>query len=132
MNGDKANAWAEGVVVGSAALMMIMGLNHFLIGLAAVFQDQVFVRTVGYLYAFDLTTWGWLHLVLGAVVALLGGFILTGKDWARATGVAVVSLALVLNSLWLPYAPVWTVIQIALGVIAIWGLVSWTPRRSLI
>ena len=37
------------------------------------------------------TTWGWIHLVVGAVVVAAGFLVFAGKVWARAVGVVVAS-----------------------------------------
>ena len=41
------------------------------------------VVTDDYVYAFDDTTWGWIHLVLGIVVLLAGIGLFQGATWAR-------------------------------------------------
>jgi hypothetical protein len=37
-----------------------------------VSNDTFYVTTRNYLFQFDATTWGWIHLILGLLVALAG------------------------------------------------------------
>lgn len=50
----------------------------------AVLEDEFFVATPNYLFKFDVTTWGWIHLLLGVVVVLAGFALFAGRVWASA------------------------------------------------
>ena len=80
-----------------------------------------------YTFAFDTTTWGWIHLVLGIVLALTGFFLFTGREWARVVGVMVAVLSIFANFLWLPYYPLWAIVVIAVDVLVIWAITSFEP-----
>ena len=45
--------------------MMVAGVWHALAGVGALVNDEVYVATPGYIYSFDLTGWGWIHILLG-------------------------------------------------------------------
>jgi hypothetical protein len=60
--------------------------------------------------------------VLGVLVAVVGAGVLAAKPWARMAGIAVVALAAIGNFLSLPYAPLWSVILLAIDGFVIWGL----------
>ncbi|MEV5606882.1 hypothetical protein [Streptomyces sp. NPDC052225] len=118
------NAWAEGGTVFAGVLMMVTGVVGVLNGIAGIAKDDVYGRIGNYVYAFDLTTWGWIHLVIGVLVALTGWGILKGSDWARGAGIGLAALTIVEYFMFLPYAPVWSVIAIGLAVFVIWALVT--------
>lgn len=120
----RATAWGSGMTLFAAAMMIVNGLWHALAGLAALFRDEVFVTTPEYLYAFDLTGWGWIHLLLGITVAIAGFAVTRGLLWARMTGIALASLSLIANFLFIPYYPVWSLLIIALDVAVIWALTT--------
>ena len=61
---------------------MMSGLAAALNGVAALINDTFFVKVDGYIYAFDATTWGWIHLLLGAAFVAVGVFIVMGQPWA--------------------------------------------------
>ncbi|MYY87159.1 MULTISPECIES: hypothetical protein [unclassified Streptomyces] len=114
--------WASGGTMFAGVLMMVNGILGIFEGIAGIAKDDVYERVDDYVYKFNLTAWGWIHLVLGILVTVVGWGILKGASWARATGVALAALAIVAQFLWLPYTPVWALISIAIGVFVIWAL----------
>jgi hypothetical protein len=119
---------AAGITIFAAAMLMFSGLSQFLWGIAALVNDQFLVRVGGYIYAFDSTTWGWIHLILGAGFVAVGIFILMGKSWAYLTGIILAVLNAVLNFLWLPTSPLAALVFIAINVLVVWALA--TIRRD--
>lgn len=122
------NPMAVGISVFAAAMLMMSGLAEALNGIAALINDEFLVRVGGYIYAFDSTTWGWIHLLLGAAFVAVGVFILMGKSWAYLAGIVLAVLNGLLNFLWLPISPIWAVLFIAINVLIIWALA--TTRRD--
>lgn len=116
------NAWASGLMVFAAAVLLTVGVFQILQGIAALAEDEFFVRGPNYTYQFDLTTWGWIHLVIGVVLAAVGAFLFTGATWARWAGIAVAALCMIANFMWLPYFPFWALALIGLNVAVIWAL----------
>jgi len=109
----------------AGAMMMIVGLVEFFQGLVAVINgNQFFVTTPNYVFQLNVTTWGWIHLVLGAVIAVAGLFIFTGNIVARSLGMLLAGLQALANFVWLPYSPLWSIIIIAIDVFIIWSLAT--------
>ncbi|XXC85036.1 hypothetical protein ACLLJJ_04135 [Streptomyces sp. A5-4] len=96
-------------------------------GAAAIVQDGSWNEIGDYVYRFNLSTWGWIHLALGLVVAVTGYGVLKGASWARATGVLLASLSLITQFLFLPYEPFWALVMIATDAAVIWALCSYQP-----
>jgi hypothetical protein len=119
---------ATGTMVFAAVMLMITGMLAVFRGIAAIAEDEVFVSTRNYTFAFDLTGWGWIHLILGAVAVLISMGLFQGAGWARVTGVGIAALVIIANFLSLPAYPVWSVIMIAMSAFIIWALC--TPRRG--
>ncbi|WP_328708099.1 DUF7144 family membrane protein [Streptomyces mesophilus] len=117
-------AWAAGGTMFAGVLMGVAGIVGALQGIAAIADDDVYTRIGDYVFSFDLTTWGWIHLLLGIVIAVAGFGIIKGQDWARGAGIGLAALYIVEYFLFLPYAPVWSVIAIAMGVFVIWALAT--------
>ncbi|MFI2345706.1 hypothetical protein ACH492_01305 [Streptomyces sp. NPDC019443] len=112
----------SGWLVFAAVLMVFGGFMTLFAGIAAIANDDVFVATDDYVYRFDLTGWGWIHLILGIVIVLAGFALFQGATWARVVGVVLVGLAMIANFLWLPYAPFWAMVLIAIDGFVIWAL----------
>jgi len=107
-----------------AAIMLLMvGAFNALDGLVALLKDEVFVTTPAGLLVFDLTTWGWINLLLGIAQFAVGIALTKGAFWARMAGVVLVALNALGQLAFLSSYPIWSVIIIALDVIIIWALV---------
>lgn len=117
---------ALGFTITAAVLMMVSGLWSFLEGLAAIIKGQFFVVLPNYVYSISVTSWGWIHLIVGALVFVAGAFLFMDKIWARIVGVVLACISAVVNFLYIPYSPVWSVIVIALDVFIVWALLA--PR----
>ena len=102
--------------------MIMIGAFHAFQGLVALFNDDFYVVGQKWIFEFDLTTWGWIHLIVGIGVVVAGFFVFNGAVWARAVGIGVAALSALLNFMWLPYYPIWSLIIIALDVLVIWAL----------
>jgi hypothetical protein len=122
---DRATSgWAVGFILFAAIMMMMAGVFQALAGLVAIFENEFYVATRNYLFKFDATTWGWIHLILGVVVALAGWGLLSGRTWARAVGITLALLSAIANFLFIPYYPFWSLLIIALDVFVIWALAA--------
>ncbi|ARX85062.1 hypothetical protein SMD44_04520 [Streptomyces alboflavus] len=110
--------------------MLVNGVLSVLAGITGIAKDDVYARLGDYVYKFNLTTWGWVHLVLGVVVAVTGWGVLKGMDWARGAGVGLAAVSIVAQFLWLPYTPLWALVSIALGMFVIWALCADGPAAD--
>jgi hypothetical protein len=117
-------AWATGLVVFAAVMMMAAGVFQALQGLVALANSEFYVVGTEYTFKFDVTAWGWIHLLVGIGVAAVGVFLYQGATWARWTGLVLVGLSMIANFLWLPYYPIWALIILALDVAVVWALTS--------
>ena len=119
-----ARAWATGLVVFAAVMMMAAGIFQALMGLVALANSEFYVVGSEYTFKFDVTTWGWIHLLVGIGVAVVGGFLYTGANWARWTAIVLVGLSMIANFMWLPYYPIWGLVILALDVAVLWALTT--------
>lgn len=97
--------WAGGLSIVAGCVLLVVGILEFLQGVSAVAADNVFVVGTNYVYKFNLTTWGWIHLIMGLVVAATGIAVFFGKTFARVLAIVVLSLSVIANFLWIPYYP---------------------------
>jgi hypothetical protein len=58
----EASGWAVGFILFAAIMMLMSGVFQALAGLVAIFENEFYVATRNYLFQFDATTWGWIHL----------------------------------------------------------------------
>jgi hypothetical protein len=115
-------AWASGFAAFAGLMMILIGLNQALLGVAGILGNGGYAPVEGYLSGFDLTTWGWVHLGCGLVLVLTGVSVLRGRAWARAVGIWVAMVNLVGSFVFIPYYPGWGVLLVALNLAVVWGL----------
>ena len=85
MTQQEVSGWAVGWTWFAAVMMWIIGAWHAIAGLVALVNDEFYVATREYIFQFDATTWGWIHMVLGVVV-LLAGFAIARNQYHRVLG----------------------------------------------
>ena len=121
---DRYSEGAVGLTVFAAILMILGGIFHAIQGLVALVNDDFYVVGPRYVFQFDVTGWGWIHLLAGILVGTAGFFLFQGAVWARSVAVVVAGLSIILNFMWLPYYPVWSMLIIAFAVFVIWAVTA--------
>ncbi|MBF6455078.1 DUF7144 family membrane protein [Nocardia cyriacigeorgica] len=111
--------------IAAALLLLVLGVLSIVEGVSAVADDELFIEGPEYTYRWDLTTWGWIHIVLGALIAVTALALMTGAVWARVVAVFLAGLSIVANFLWIPYYPWWSLLLIALNIVVIWAVSTW-------
>src|SRR5512133_4222471 len=120
----ETSGWAVGLILFAAIMMIMVGVFQALQGLIAILENEFYVATRNYIFQFDATTWGWIHLIVGVIVAFAGWGLLSGRTWARVVGITVAVLSAVANFLWLPWYPFWALTIITLDVFVIWAIAA--------
>ncbi|MFJ1704987.1 hypothetical protein [Kitasatospora sp. NPDC088346] len=118
----ESNTLAGGLVVFAAVMLLISGVLDVLRGIMGIAKDPVFVSTPNYVFKFDLTSWGWIHLVLGLIAIAAGLGLFRLALWARILGIVAAALLIVANFLSIPYYPLWSVTVMAASALVIWAL----------
>jgi hypothetical protein len=120
----ETSGWAVGLILFAAIMMIMVGVFQALQGLIAIFENEFYAATRNYIFKFDATTWGWIHLILGLIVAFAGWGLLSGRTWARVLAITLAVLSAIANFLFIPYYPFWSLLLITLDVLVIWALAA--------
>jgi hypothetical protein len=120
--GERREPTASNWATFAGVVLLIAGVGHVLIGLV-VFDASNFVAgesdpplRIGY------SAWGWIQLVLGAVLIAAGSALLAGKAWGRVVAIVFAAVSAIGALGFLPTAPVWGAILIALNVVIVYAL----------
>lgn len=119
---EDVSSWAVGALAFAGSLMLIVGTFSTIAGLAALIDDDYFVVVRGYAFDLDVTAWGWIHLVLGVAVAATGVGLFMGSTWAGIVAMVLAVLVAIDYFFFIPYAPFWSLLVIALSVWVIWAV----------
>jgi hypothetical protein len=114
--------WVVSMATFAGVMMIITAAFNGVEGLVALFRNEVYVVAPQYVFAFDLSTWGWVHLFVAIIVGVAGVGVMSGRLWARLVGIAFALLSMITNFLFIPYYPVWSLLIITLDVFVIWAL----------
>jgi hypothetical protein len=112
----------------AAVILLTTASFEVLQGIGAIANDELFLAHSDYLYEFDMTAWGWTHVVLGLLLGAIAVGVLAHKSWAQVTGMIVAGLSMLTNFAFLPYYPLWSLVIIAFNVVAIWALCTQLGR----
>ncbi|KQY46032.1 hypothetical protein [Cellulomonas sp. Root137] len=119
---QRVTAWV-GWVWFAAFAILVSGLFNIIAGAVAAFSPKTVVSwTPDGIAVVDVSTWGWVHLVLGALLLLVGFALFSGTGWARVTAIVLVILNLLAQFVSLPITPWWSLIAIALDFFILWAL----------
>jgi hypothetical protein len=107
-------------------LMLVIGGIDFVQGLIALFEDEYFVVTQSGFLAVDLTAWGWVLLIWGALLFLAGLALISGQSWARWFTIVVVALNIFaqLGFLGNSQYPLWALTALTLNIIVLYALTA--------
>jgi hypothetical protein len=122
MSQKQGSDWAAGWISFAGFMMIMLGAFHAIAGLVGIIDDQFYVSTQKYVFQFDRTTWGWIHLLVGIIVVLAGFGVFTGALWARIVGVILAVGSAIAAFAWLPYYPIWGIAIIVVAIAVIWAL----------
>lgn len=122
--GSQRSGWAMGWATFAAIMLMIGGVWGVIVGLAGIAKDDFFIVSPDWVFQLDITTWGWIHLLVGIVLFASGIGIFSGNVLARTVGVIVAALGAIANFAWMPYYPVWSIVAIAIDIAIIWALTA--------
>jgi hypothetical protein len=103
-------------------MMMGLGILEGIAGLAGIFKDNYYLVTQSHLIAFNYTTWGWIHLILGIIIFMAGLELLRGATWARILASFLAVLSLIANMSFLNAYPLWSIIMMIIDVMVIYAL----------
>ena len=119
---EPVSGWALGGVTFAACVLTLIGGFHVIAGLVAIIDDNFYVVTRNYTFDLDTTAWGWIHLIMGALLIATGVGLFSRQTWAGVTAIFLAALSALANFFFIPYYPFWAILVIALDVWVIWAL----------
>lgn len=121
-----------GWVMFAGIMMLLLGSFHAIAGLVALLEDDYFLVTrSGLVVDMDFTAWGWIHLVLGLVVAIAGGALFSGATWARVVAIVVAIISALVNLTFLAAYPLWSGIMIGIDILVIYAVSMHGDRAEM-
>ena len=122
---EKGSGW----LIFAGVILFVAGSVNVVDGVAAITDSKFYGRHVDYIVG-DLHSWGWIHLVLGALLICVVFGIWARAPWARWVGIALAAVNLVTRLLFLPAYPLLSLALFAIDLLVIYGLAVYGGHRS--
>ena len=112
--------------------MLLLGALDFFQGLIAIVRERYYTVSPTEVIVVDLTTWGWILLFWGSVVALTGIALWSRSRVARWLAVAISSVNVIME---LGFAggnsfPLWSLAVMALNVLILYAPIAQWPAGT--
>jgi len=118
----------SGWVLFAAVMLGLAGLWNVFAGIAAVADAHVYVANASYVFG-DLSTWGWIIMLLGVLQAFAAVALTTGSEVARWFGIACAAVNSVGQLMFIPAYPYWGIAMFAVDLLIIYGLAVYGGSR---
>jgi hypothetical protein len=119
----------HGLILFASVLMVIVGCFNLIYGIAAIANSHVFFANAHYVFG-NLRAWGWITLIIGVLQLLAAAGVLAGNQLARWFAVAVLGLNAIDQMFFIPAYPFWSLVIIAVDVVALYGLCVYGSREK--
>ncbi len=82
------------------------------------------------IFGHSLKTYGWIYLIVAAILIVCALAVLQRSQIARWVGVVAGAVAAISAVWWMPYYPIWSLTYIGIGVAVIYALVAYGSRSA--
>ena len=121
---DRGSGW----VLFAGGMLVMVGTLNIIEGIAAIGRSQFFIGNAQYVFG-DLKSWGWTTLIVGAAQGLIGTGIFFRNQIARWAGVAAAGINAIVQLLFIPAYPFWSLALFAVDILIIYGLTAHGARN---
>ena len=113
---------ASGWVMFAITMFILAGVLNAIYGLMMLFNSSWVVFSGEGAWLVDISTWGWITLIVAAIEFLAAWGISGGHTWGRVTGIIIATIAAVNALFTITIYPIWGIVVLALAVLIIYGL----------
>jgi hypothetical protein len=118
----------SGWVLFAAVMLGLAGLWNFFAGIAAIADAHVYVANAHYVFG-DLSTWGWIIMILGILQGFAALALTTGSEAARWFGIGCAAVNSIGQLMFIPAFPFWGIAMFAVDLLVIYGLAVYGGSR---
>ena len=109
----------SGWVIFAAIMLFVVGVLNVIYGIAAIGDSKFFVQDQKYILS-NLSTWGWITLIIGLAQLFAGFSLWSGNLYGRVIAILVASLSALAALLSIPAYPFWSIAIFAIDIIIIY------------
>jgi hypothetical protein len=122
-------AEGEGWLVFAGIMVLIAGVLNTIWGIAAIDEASFFIEDERFIIS-DLSTWGWIILIVGVLQLFAAFSIWSGGAYGQWIGIITASVSAVSALLALPGYPFWSLAIFGMDLLIIYGLAAYGGQRG--
>lgn len=119
---DKEVTGWVGWIYFASMMMLIVGGLQIISGILAWARHGFFVVSRSGLVVWNYTAWGWIEVVIGILLVVIGLSLMGGSTWARVLASIIVVLNAISNLAFLPAYPIWSIIALIIDGLVLYAL----------
>ncbi len=120
-----------GWVVFAAIVLGVAGIMRIFDAIWAFSYHGVLPENLeGAVFGHSLKTYGWVYLVVAAVLIVCAFLVLGGSQVGRWVGIAAGAIGCISATWWMPYYPIWSLTYVAIGVLVIYALAAYGGKAE--
>jgi hypothetical protein len=120
-------ARGAGWILFAGIMIFIAGTLNTIWGIAAIDKASFFVEEERFIIS-DLSTWGWIVLIIGIMQLFAAFSIWAGNEYGRWIGIITATLSSIGALLSIAGYPFWSLAVFSLDILVIYGLVAYGGR----
>jgi hypothetical protein len=121
----------SGWLLFAGIMLMLVGVLNVIYGIAAIAKSSFFVANSHYIIS-NLSTWGWVTLIIGAIQIGAAYSIWRGDQFGRWIGILFAGLSAIAALLSIPAYPFWSLAIFAIDVLIIYGLAAYGGQHRTV
>ena len=116
----------SGWLIFAAIMLGLEGVMRFFDALWAFRYHGVLPGNLeGAIFGHSLKTYGWVYLIVAAILVVTAFLVPTGSQLGRWVGILAASIGAVTAIWWMPYYPVWSLVYIMIAGFVIYALAAY-------
>lgn len=118
-----------GWILFAGIILLLIGTLNVIWGIAAIDSATFFVEGDRYIIS-DLSTWGWIMLIVGGLQLVAAFSIWAGGVYGRWLGIITACVGAVGALLTIPGFPLWSIAIFGVSLLVIYGLAAYGGQRT--
>ena len=115
----------------TGSVLLLAGCFNVIWGLVALFNPRVIIVSGQGLVIWNFKVWGWIYIVVGALMGVASVGLFMMQPWARWVALVFAALSAVVSVLYFPAYPLFSLLMVLLDVVIIYQLSArWQPEAE--
>ncbi len=119
----------EGWIMFAWIMLLVAGVMGVIDGIVALSRSSFFTTVGAHYVASNLTTWGWIALIIGIVEIVAAFSVIRGGEFGRWAGIIIAAVSMFIWLFWIPIVPFWALFIMFLDMLVIYGLAVYGGQR---